>query len=348
VNVGQPIAISVGDPAGVGPRVSVAAAFGARAHTRSVLFGDAAQLRAEARALSLDALVLVERDEASLAELPTGAVAVVDTGRVPERAIAAHAPTPEGGLAQVQTLERAAKAVRGGFASALVTGPTSKSAIASAGVPFIGQTEFLARLEGLADDDVTMMFLGPKLRVALVTTHLAVADVPRAITSARVQRTVRHLAAALRRLVHERMPTLVVSGLNPHAGEQGMFGREDLDVIAPALRTLEGELQGRVLLRGPEPAESVFRAAQRGDIDGVVAQYHDQATIASKLLDWGAAVNTTWGLSFLRTSVDHGVAYDAVRTGKVDAEGMQAALALAVRLTGEPAPGPRDPRARST
>jgi 4-hydroxythreonine-4-phosphate dehydrogenase len=333
VNLGKPIAISVGDPAGVGPRVSVAAAFSARARVPCVLFGDAAQLRAEAA--RHDARAFVERDEPS--ELPPGAIAVVDTGRVDPAIIARHAPTPEGGLAQVRALERAARWVRAGGARALVTGPTSKAAIASAGVPFIGQTEFLARLDGRHDDDVTMMFLGPTLRVALVTTHLAVADIPSAITVARVQRAVRHLAEALHRLYPSRAATLVVSGLNPHAGEQGMFGREDMDVIAPALVGLAKEpliAGGHVRLRGPEPAESVFRAAQRGDIDGVVAQFHDQATIASKLLDWGAAVNTTWGLSFLRTSVDHGVAYDAVRAGHVDADGMHAALALADRLTG--------------
>ncbi|HEY6878985.1 MAG TPA: 4-hydroxythreonine-4-phosphate dehydrogenase PdxA [Polyangiales bacterium] len=331
---GLPIAISVGDPGGVGPRVSVVAALAARAHVQSVLFGDAAQLQREATALDLR---LAECDEATLGDLPHGVVGVVDTGRVAPALIALHAPTPEAGLAQVGALDRAARAVRSGKARALVTGPTSKAAIASAGVAFVGQTEFLARLDGRADDDVTMMFLGPKLRVALVTTHLAVAEVSAAITRARVQRTVRHLADALHRLYPDRAATLVVSGLNPHAGEGGMFGREDLDVVAPAIAQLASEPlfgEGRVILRGPEPAESVFRAAQRGDIDGVVAQYHDQATIASKLLDWGAAVNTSWGLSFLRTSVDHGVAYDAARAGVVDADGMHAALALAVRLTG--------------
>jgi 4-hydroxythreonine-4-phosphate dehydrogenase len=129
---------------------------------------------------------------------------------------------------------------------------------------------------------------------------------------------------------------LAVSGLNPHAGEGTLFGCEERDVIGPALAQLAGEApfrDGAVVLRGPVPAEAVFRAAQRGDVDGVVAMFHDQATIASKLLDWGAAVNTTWGLSFLRTSVDHGVAYDAARAGAADADGMIAALALAVRLT---------------
>jgi 4-hydroxythreonine-4-phosphate dehydrogenase len=206
-----------------------------------------------------------------------------------------------------------------------------------AGHRFVGQTEFLAALSGLDEDAVTMMFLGPKLRVALVTTHLAIAAAPEAITPARVKRTVRHLAQVLERLIESTPRTLVVAGLNPHAGEEGLFGREELDVVAPALAELAHEdvfREGRVQLRGPEPAESVFRAAQRGDIAGVVAMIHDQATIASKLLDWGSAVNTTWGLPFVRTSVDHGVAYDAARSGTAEADGMHAAVSLAIALTG--------------
>jgi 4-hydroxythreonine-4-phosphate dehydrogenase len=219
-----------------------------------------------------------------------------------------------------------------------VTGPTSKAAIVSAGHRFVGQTEFLAGSAGLADDDVTMMFLGPKLRVALVTTHLALSDVPKAITAERVARTVRHLAEALQRLYSQAPRRMTVVGLNPHAGEGGLFGHEEMDVIAPVLRGLRQEASfasEAVSLAGPEPAESVFRAAQRGDLEGVVAMFHDQATLASKLLDWGAAVNTTWGLPFVRTSVDHGVAYDAARADKADADGMLAAMRMALRLTEE-------------
>ena len=331
-----PIAIATGDPAGVGPRVSLSAAYSARAQVQSAIFGDLAQLHDEARVLGCDLAHLVERDEASLGDLAQGAVACIDTGRVAASAIARHTASIEGGEAQLRTLRRAARAVRAGQARALVTGPTSKAAISSAGHAFVGQTEFLARLDGLADDAVTMLFLGPVLRVALVTTHLAIADVPAAITGARIARSARHLGQALRRLYPERVCALVVAGLNPHAGEAGLFGHEDERVIAPTISALSHEApfaDGSVRLSGPAPAEAVFRAAQRGDVDGVVAMFHDQATIASKLLDWGAAVNTTWGLSFVRTSVDHGVAYDAARSGTADADGMKAALAMAVRLT---------------
>lgn len=330
------LAVSVGDPAGVGPAVSVRAAVRLGARAPVALFGDAAQLHALAaregaalKELSLDALATFEGPE----------IGVVDTGRVSPDGIACHAPNAEAGAAQLHTLLVAARAVRDGAARALVTGPTSKEAIVLAGHPFVGQTEQLAELAGLAPDAVTMMFLGPKLRVALVTTHLALADVPAAITEARVTRTVRHLAQALLALSRVRPRTLAVCGLNPHAGEGGLFGREEIDVVAPVLAALSGEppfATGEVRLTGPTPAEALFRAAQRGDVDGVVAMFHDQATIASKLLDWGAAVNTTWGLPFLRTSVDHGVAYDAARADKADADGMLAAMELALRLTGAP------------
>jgi 4-hydroxythreonine-4-phosphate dehydrogenase len=329
-----PIVVAVGDPAGIGPEVSVRSALKFAASVPVVLFGDAEQLAALA---AREQRTLLPLDGTRIPLLPLGQIGVVDTGRVAPEIVARHAASAESGHAQLTTLREAADFVRAGRGRALVTGPTSKAAIVRAGHRFVGQTEFLAGLSGLSDDAVTMMFLGPRLRVALVTTHLAIADAPKAITRARVQRTVRHLAEVLERLAKGRTPTLVVAGLNPHAGEEGLFGREELDVIGPALAELAADArfaEQRVLLRGPEPAESVFRAAHRGDIEGVVAMIHDQATIASKLLDWGAAVNTTWGLPFVRTSVDHGVAYDAARAGKAEADGMHAALALAIALTG--------------
>jgi 4-hydroxythreonine-4-phosphate dehydrogenase len=236
---------------------------------------------------------------------------------------------------QLSALQLATAAVRGGAARALVTGPISKQAV-MLGWPeqkFVGQTEWLARADGLADDAVSMLFLGPRLRVALVTTHLAIAAAPAAITASRVARACVHLGEALVRLgvsgaVH-------VAGLNPHAGEGGLFGDEEPRAITPGIvdaRGREPYASGRLALIGPRPAEAVFREAAAGTIAGVVAMLHDQATIASKLLDWGDAVNVTWGLSFVRTSVDHGVAYDAAARGDASAEGMIAAVELARRL----------------
>lgn len=332
----SPIAVSVGDVAGVGPFVSLRAALELCDVERFVLFGDAAQLLQLAHAQGADRKVR-KIDASSASQLALGEVGIIDTGRVDPRVIERHTALPEVGEHQWHTLDTAAKAVQSGELRALVTGPTSKAAIVAAGHPFTGQTEFLAGLSGLADDDVTMMFLGPRLNVALVTTHLSIADAPRAIQKGRVMRTVRHLADALQRIDRsESTLRVVVAGLNPHAGEGGLFGSEEAHEIEPALLLLSQEAPfagGRVRLSGPAPAEAVFRAAQRGDVQGVVAMLHDQATIASKLLDWGSAVNVTWGLPFVRTSVDHGVAYDAARAGTAEHEGMLAAMQMARRLT---------------
>jgi len=338
VNARLPVAVAVGDPCGVGPSVSVAAALQRRGEAPLALFGVGHQLEAMILAAGAATRCVALR-ESELSRLQPGDVGVVDCGALDAALIGRHAPCAEAGELQLRALRAAAQAVRAGQARALVTGPTSKAAVVSAGHSFRGQTEFLAQLDGRAEDDVTMMFLGPKLRVALVTTHLPIAAVPGAITGARVQRTVRHLAQALLQLAPRAAPSIAVAGLNPHAGEEGLFGREEIDVVGPgvaALRAEEPFASQRVRLYGPAPAEAVLRAAQAGQFDGVVAMFHDQATIASKLLDWGAAVNTTWGLSFLRTSVDHGVAYDAAARGAAESEGMLAALDLALELTRNP------------
>lgn len=341
------LAIAPGDPAGIGPEVAVRAALARRAGDALVVFGDADRLDAIARAS------LPRVDAGGALELDEGSVAVAHVSSWSDAMITAHAPTAAGGRAQLAALDAAALAVREGRARALVTGPTSKEAIVLSGVPFVGQTEHLAATCGLEPDAVTMMFLGPRLRVALVTTHLAVRDVPPAITEARVGRTIRHLAEAIARLADALPPgaeppwsrplRVVVAGLNPHAGESGLFGDEEQRVVAPAIaaaRRFEPIATGRVEIHGPRPAEAALREAADGAWDGVVAMMHDQATIASKLLDWGRAVNVTWGLPFLRTSVDHGVAYDAAARGGGSAEGMEAAIALAQALTQPQKPRP--------
>ncbi len=224
----------------------------------------------------------------------------------------------------------------GGEASALVTAPVSKAAIATVRPGFRGQTEWLAEFAGIAPDAVTMLFLGPRLRVGLVTTHLPLQAVAGAVTTEGVRRTVRHLAEAVRRLRGREAVTLAVCGLDPHLGERGIIGRLDDELVAPALEA-ERQAQGDALRLEHLPAETALRRAADGEVDGVVAMYHDQGTIPSKLLDWGRAVNVTWGLPFVRTSPDHGVGYEAVRRGQVDASGMTAAVRLAVRLTGSEA-----------
>lgn len=326
----RPLAIAVGDAAGVGPRVSIEAVARALGDDRVILFGDAARLLVGLASAGISA----ERIEA--AADARGRVSVVDVGRISDTCVEAHAASPESGEASLRALDAAIDAVLVGHARGVCTGPVSKEAIVAAGHAFVGQTEHLARRTGLADDDVTMLFLGPKLRVGLVTTHLAISDAPAAIDVRRVQRTVRHLGEALVRVAPGKALRIDVVGLNPHAGEAGLFGREEIDVIGPACDALRNQSPfrgGPITLVGPRASEASFREAASGKVDGVVAMLHDQATIASKLLDWGNAVNVTWGLPFIRTSVDHGVAFDAARAGHADADGMVAALEMARVLT---------------
>jgi len=267
-----------------------------------------------------------------------GDIGIVDVGTWSTEALR-HEPTAAGGAAAIAALDGAIEAASRGWVRAIVTAPMSKEAVNLAGGEFIGHTEHLARAAGLRDDQVTMMFLGPRLQVALVTTHLAVAELSSAITQERVFRSIVHLSQAVLRLRRSEDPTparLVVTGLNPHASESGLFGDEEAGAIAPAVRQareLPWLAASGLRVEGPTGAETAFREAASGRLLGVVAMMHDQATIASKLLDWTRAVNVTWGLPFVRTSVDHGVAYDAAAAGTADPQGMVSALAMAQRLT---------------
>lgn len=325
-----PLAVSTGDPGGVGPQVALQAA--ASCHdARTLLFGDAHSLERMASEAGIDTQRLAPADAL------LGRIGIVDCGARWEGEASAHRPTASGGVAQLAALEAARAAVVAGQARALVTAPMSKEAVTLGGHDFSGHTEHLARAAGLAADDVTMMFLGPRLRVALVTTHVAVAELPTAVTAARVARACRHLGEALVAMGDVSGDRVVVTGLNPHAGEGGLFGDDERRAIAPGVQDASHALpyvgEGALRLEGPQAAETALRRAAAGEVAGVVAMAHDQATIASKLLDWGAAVNVTWGLPYVRTSVDHGVAYDAAAAGTADTEGMGAALQMALRLT---------------
>ncbi|MGE0785878.1 MAG: PdxA family protein [Sandaracinaceae bacterium] len=311
------LVVTTGDPSGVGPEISLHAALCVPPPHRVTVVGDVARLRADLEALAagsgIDGAVRGVDD-----------VELLNAGVVDRSIVARRGPSAEGGAAQLAALDLGIELVRerGG---ALVTGPMSKAAVELSGTRFTGQTEHLARAAELAENDVTMMFLGPRLKVALATTHVAIADLPGFLRPWHVKRAIRHLSDALVTL-RVVSPVIAVCGLNPHASEGGLFGREEATVIAPAVEAS----RGRAALLGPLGAETCMRWAHSGKVGGVVAMFHDQATIASKLLDWGEAVNVTWGLPFVRTSVDHGVAYDAV--GHADASGMRAAMRMALEL----------------
>lgn len=320
-------AVSVGDPAGVGPEVSLRAA--ARCGS-CVLFGDASYL--ERRALALG-ITTTRRIDAPV-ELSSGEIGLVHVSDWTDAVVSARRPTGDGGRATLAAIDAACGWVENGRSAGLVTAPASKAAVALVAPGFRGHTEYLARRARLKDDDVTMLFLGERLRVATVTTHLAVKDVPAAVTRGRVRRTILHLAEALERLIDQ--PEITVAGLNPHAGEGGLLGTEEIDVVQPALDEARAELSARnsrVRLRpNVIGAETALREACGNAASGVVVMMHDQATIASKVADWGETANVTWGLPWIRTSPDHGVGYEAAGGSHVSADGMIAAVRMAQRL----------------
>ncbi|MDP3277627.1 MAG: 4-hydroxythreonine-4-phosphate dehydrogenase PdxA [Deltaproteobacteria bacterium] len=314
------LAISAGCPCGIGPEVSVAAAselVSVDPDVEVVLFGDQTAI---ARAASVRGIVL--------ADYPRIRVSVVST-LGPEEVSRAE-PSAVAGRSQLRAIDDALALVVSGDADALVTGPASKQAITASGTPFLGHTEYLA--EQLGHRRPVMFFVGPSLRASLVTTHLALQAVPAALTVPRVLECVIATARGVWRDFGIQQPRIVVCGLNPHAGEGGLLGDEEIRVISPAVVESREVLKGIAEVVGPLPAEAAFRLAKDGKFDAVVAMYHDQATIPMKLLDFGEAVNVTLGLPVVRTSVDHGTAYDLAYSGRADARGMYAALKVAIEM----------------
>jgi 4-hydroxythreonine-4-phosphate dehydrogenase len=313
------VAISVGCPCGIGPEVAVAAAARAR-DVKVVLVGDPWVIDRAAK------IVGVPRKRLST---------YLPSARLPEQGAPFGRPTAAAGRAQLRWIDQATDLVVSGEAQALVTGPVSKHAIAASGgraKGFRGHTEHLARR--LGSREVVMAFWSERLVISLVTTHLPIALVPRAITPAKVAMAAFHTVQLVRRL-GKRVPRVVVAALNPHAGEQGLLGNEEIRRIAPGIASARRRLSRghlRAVLDGPIGAETAIRKAAAGAYDAVVAMYHDQATIPMKLIGFGDAVNVTLGLPIVRTSVDHGTGYDIAGTGQADARGMLEAIALAVKL----------------
>jgi 4-hydroxythreonine-4-phosphate dehydrogenase len=309
------LGITLGDPAGIGPEIVASALAAAPVEhlARLIVYGDRAPLERGARALglTLPAFTLVEGG------LGDGAVA--------------GSPDETSGAAQVAYLETAVAAARRGELAAIVTAPISKTWAKRAGFAFPGHTEMLA--DRLGAPDVVMMFAGPKLKVALATVHVPLADVPRTLTTRSLRRTIELLAESLVRDFAMATPRIGVVGLNPHAGEGGLLGREDLEVITPALGPL-----APATLHGPLIPDAAFRDALHGRYDALVAMYHDQGLIPVKLVDFDEAVNVTLGLPIVRTSPDHGTAYDIAGKGIARAVSMQRALSLAFEMVASRAP----------
>ncbi len=230
------------------------------------------------------------------------------------------------GRAAYEAVVRAVDAAMRGEVEAIATAPINKEALRMAGLPWSGHTDLLADLTGA--EHVAMMFYSDTLRVVLATVHIALADVPAALTPASLEATIELTARELPRFGGSRR-RIAVAGLNPHAGEHGLFGREEQTVIAPAVAACRAR---GVDVAGPFPADTLFVRAHRGEFDAVIACYHDQGLIPVKLVGFGRAVNVTLGLPIVRTSVDHGTAFDIAGKGMADPESMIAAVLLAAKL----------------
>lgn len=311
------LGVSLGDPAGVGPEV-VVRALAERPELEVVVFGDLGVL---ARAASV---VGVEAPRPERVRVVTA---------LDESEIAPGAPNDRSGEAQVAYLAAAGRAVLAGEIQGLVTAPISKEWAGRAGFAFPGHTEYLAELAGVKE--FAMMLAGSALRVTVATTHVALASVPGLLTVTSIASAIGLTARALRDDFGVRLPRVAVAGLNPHAGEGGRFGDEEARLVVPAIAEAQRRLASASLaarVTGPHVPDAVFRQAAQGEFDAVVALYHDQGLIPIKMLDFDRAVNLTLGLPFVRTSPDHGTAYEIAGTGKARSTSMLAALDLADKL----------------
>lgn len=316
------LAITLGEPAGIGPELVAELAHSDIA-ADLIAIGDVQALHAAAasRGLTLalsedDGRPLIRRAAGSLRTVTIEAAAAVVPGKL-DRANAGYV---------LSTLARASDGCMAGEFDAVVTAPVQKSIINDAGIPFSGHTEYFALR---ANAEVVMMLAAGDLRVALATTHLPLAAVPAAITRASLETTLRILRADLVRKFGFAEPRILVLGLNPHAGEGGHLGREEIEIIQPLLADLREE---GFRLTGPLPADTAFLPGPLSQADAVLAMYHDQGLPVLKALGFGNAVNLTLGLPFVRTSVDHGTALDLAGRGVADAGSLLAATRLALDL----------------
>ncbi len=316
------IAVSLGDPSGIGAEVTAAALTALRGEVEPLVFGDPGL---GGRGLAALGLPVVEPG----APVPAGGALVAVT-RLPAPAMAAGHPSARGAAAQLAYLTAAFDAVRAGQAEALCTAPVSKAQVARVLPGFVGHTEWLeARCRARRS---VMMLAGERLKVTLVTNHRPLARVRRDLTPPRIAETIAVTFRALRDDLGVARPRVALAAFNPHAGDGGLAGDEERTLLGPALRLAR---RRGTPAQGPFPADSVFFRAALGEFDAVVALYHDQGLIPVKLLDavmGDPAVNVTLGLPIVRTSPDHGVAYDLAGSGKANPASMIAALRLATRI----------------
>ena len=320
------IVITSGEPAGIGPDACVAVAQSAW-DADIVVAADAGLLAATADTLGVPLAIERYDSRAAPAAHRAGTLKVMHIATA--RPVIAGQPDTRNAAYVIAMLDRACDGCMNGEFAAMVTAPVQKSALMDAGYAFTGHTEYLALRTRAAMP--VMLLLSGQLRVALVTTHLALADVPQAITRDRLRTILRIVHMDLGRHFSLTRPRIAVLGLNPHAGEAGHLGREEIEVIEPVIQELRDE---GLDIQGPVPADTAFTPRFLQTADVIVAMYHDQGLPVIKHVGFGHAVNMTLGLPILRTSVDHGTALSLARTGRADAGSLRAALALAVELAG--------------
>jgi 4-hydroxythreonine-4-phosphate dehydrogenase len=334
-----PLALTPGEPAGIGADITLAA-WRRRAELALPAFyllADPVFVAERARRLSLDIPIAVVEPAAATAAFCT-ALPVVDIG-IAITARPGH-PDQTSAPAALAAIDRAVADVRAGIAAALVTNPVAKNVLYRAGFAQPGHTEYLAELAQRATGKPihpVMLLWSPELAVVPVTIHLPLREVVGRLTADLIVQTGRIVAHDLAARFGIARPRLAIAGLNPHAGEDGALGLEDLEVVRPAVERLRQE---GIDARGPLPADTMFHAAARAGYDVALAMYHDQALIPIKTLAFEHAVNVTLGLPFIRTSPDHGTAFDIAGTGRADPSSLIAALALAARLSAKSQPRP--------
>lgn len=317
------LAVTVGEPAGIGPELLIRLAH-STVDADLVVIGDQTVLQDTAARLGLLVRMNEFDPDRRRAQRPPGHCSIVHQPL--PLAVTPGQLNPGNAQAVLKTLATATDGCRNGLFDAVLTLPVHKGVINDAGIRFSGHTEFFADRTNSA---VLMLLVADTLRVALATTHLPLRDVPDAITRDNLQTGLRLLADGLRRDFAIEAPRIAVLGLNPHAGEGGHLGREEIDVIMPSLSALRTE---GIRLDGPISADTAFTLGKREQYDAYFVMYHDQGLTALKALGFGAAVNVTLGLPFVRTSVDHGVALDLAGTGRADASSTFAAAELALAI----------------
>jgi len=325
----KPLLITMGDPTGVGPELILKALLAGDldACERPLkVCGDAAVLARAACIFDIEAEVVV-RDARCWLRAAGRSLEIDPVSTLPAGPLVYGRPDAAAGRAMADYVEEAARACLAGEAAGLVTCPINKAAINAAGMRFPGHTELLAERCGV--EKVVMMLAGERLRVCLVTTHLAYREVPAALGTEEILATLRIVERSLREQFGLEAPRLAVAALNPHAGEAGLFGDEEQRFILPAIAAAR---DAGIDARGPFPPDTLFHFAARGDYDAVICMYHDPGLIPLKLLHFDDAVNVTLGLPIVRTSVDHGTAYDLAGTGKASTASLLAAIRMAERM----------------